>query len=188
MHIDAEDAYSRVRFKLLMGLIVGYGVTRWIAAALAMKRAVVLQLYTHFIIPFGKFGPPYLGKATAAARAALPSLQAGQLLYVSSAQNTKTSCSRYFCTIRHQGLVTSIIWLNELATSIILTQWACYINHSDSMSLLHQSFWLNEFATKNENYSEEYRSACDNVRHPSLKTSEETLSSTHWSQEKWPSR
>ena len=27
----------------------------------------------HFVIPFGKFGPPYLGKATAAARAALPS-------------------------------------------------------------------------------------------------------------------
>ena len=27
----------------------------------------------HFIIPFGKFGPPYLGKATAGARAALPS-------------------------------------------------------------------------------------------------------------------
>ena len=27
----------------------------------------------HFIIPFGKFGPPYLGKATAAARVALPS-------------------------------------------------------------------------------------------------------------------
>ena len=27
----------------------------------------------HFIIPFGKFGPPYMGKTTAAARAALPS-------------------------------------------------------------------------------------------------------------------
>ena len=27
----------------------------------------------HFIIPFGKFSPPYLGKATAAARVALPS-------------------------------------------------------------------------------------------------------------------
>ena len=28
--------------------------------------------FEHFIIPFGKFGPPYLGKATAASRAALP--------------------------------------------------------------------------------------------------------------------
>ena len=29
--------------------------------------------FIHFIIPFGKFGPHYLGKATIAARAALPS-------------------------------------------------------------------------------------------------------------------
>ena len=29
--------------------------------------------FLHFIIPFGKLGPPYLGKATAAARTALPS-------------------------------------------------------------------------------------------------------------------
>ena len=28
--------------------------------------------FIHFIIPFGKIGPPYLGTATAAARAALP--------------------------------------------------------------------------------------------------------------------
>ena len=28
--------------------------------------------FIRFIIPFGKFAPPYLGKATAAARAALP--------------------------------------------------------------------------------------------------------------------
>ena len=29
--------------------------------------------YIHFIIPFGKFGPPYLGKVTVAARVAQPS-------------------------------------------------------------------------------------------------------------------
>ena len=36
--IDLEDAYSRVQFKLLMGLLVQYGVsltvTHWIVAAL----------------------------------------------------------------------------------------------------------------------------------------------------------
>ena len=32
-----------------------------------------LNSIIHFIIPFGKFRPPYLGKTTAAARAALPS-------------------------------------------------------------------------------------------------------------------
>ena len=34
---------------------------------------MVLFFFIHFIIPFGKFRPHYLGKATAAARAALPS-------------------------------------------------------------------------------------------------------------------
>ena len=29
--------------------------------------------FIHFIIPFGKFGPPYLGKDTAPTRAVLPS-------------------------------------------------------------------------------------------------------------------
>ena len=31
------------------------------------------SFFIHFIIPFGKFGPPFLGKTTTAARAALPS-------------------------------------------------------------------------------------------------------------------
>ena len=34
---------------------------------------VFVCVFLHFIIPFGTFGLPYLGKATAAARAALPS-------------------------------------------------------------------------------------------------------------------
>ena len=33
---------------------------------------LLLLFFMHFIIPFGKFGTPYPGKATAAARAALP--------------------------------------------------------------------------------------------------------------------
>ena len=45
--IDLEDAYNRVQVKLLMDLLVQYGVsltlTRWIAAAL-LERTVVMQL------------------------------------------------------------------------------------------------------------------------------------------------
>ena len=32
----------------------------------------ILFYFIHFIITFGKFGPPYLGKTTAAARTVLP--------------------------------------------------------------------------------------------------------------------
>ena len=96
----------------------------WIAAALAMKTAVVLQL------------------------------------------GTWDSCST--------PLQLKIPRLADLATSF---------RHATKGSL-HQSFEFNELATKNENYSEEYRPACDNVRHPSLKTSDDTLCSTRWSQEK----
>ena len=45
--IDIEDAYNMVRFKLLMVLLVQYGVsltlTRWIVGAL-LGRTVVMQL------------------------------------------------------------------------------------------------------------------------------------------------
>ena len=45
--IDIEDAYNRVQFKFLMGLLVQYGViltlTRWIAGA-PLERTVVMQL------------------------------------------------------------------------------------------------------------------------------------------------
>ena len=45
--IDLEDAYNRVQFKLLIDLLVQYGVsltlTRWIAGAL-LERTVVVQL------------------------------------------------------------------------------------------------------------------------------------------------
>ena len=45
--IDLEDAYNKVQFKLLMDLLVQYGVsltlTRWIAGAL-LERTVVMQL------------------------------------------------------------------------------------------------------------------------------------------------
>ena len=45
--IDLEDAYNRVQFKLLMDLLVQYGVnltlTRWVAGAL-LERTVVMQL------------------------------------------------------------------------------------------------------------------------------------------------
>ena len=38
-----------------------------------LYSAINILNFIHFIIPFWKFGPHYLGKATAAARAALPS-------------------------------------------------------------------------------------------------------------------
>ena len=45
--INLEDAYNRVQFKLLMDLLMQYGVcltlTRWIAGAL-LERTVVMQL------------------------------------------------------------------------------------------------------------------------------------------------
>ena len=45
--IDLKDAYNRVQFKLLMDLLMQYGVcltlTRWIAGAL-LERTVVMQL------------------------------------------------------------------------------------------------------------------------------------------------
>ena len=45
--IDLEDAYNRVQFKLLMDLLIQYGVsltlTRWAAGAL-LERMVVMQL------------------------------------------------------------------------------------------------------------------------------------------------
>ena len=50
--------------------------TRSAILTLLQRHSGVTQLklkYLHFtMIPFGKFGPPYLGKATATARAALP--------------------------------------------------------------------------------------------------------------------
>ena len=43
--VDLEDAYNRVEFKLLMELLVQYGVsltlTRWLAAALQERKATV---------------------------------------------------------------------------------------------------------------------------------------------------
>ena len=45
--VDLKDAYSRVQFKLLMDLLMQYGVsltlTQWIAGAL-LERTVVMQL------------------------------------------------------------------------------------------------------------------------------------------------
>ena len=45
--IDLEDAYNRVQFKLLMDLLIQYGVSltliRWVAEAL-LERTVVMQL------------------------------------------------------------------------------------------------------------------------------------------------
>ena len=45
--IDLEDAYNRVQFKLLMDLLIQYGVSltliRWVAEAL-LERIVVMQL------------------------------------------------------------------------------------------------------------------------------------------------
>ena len=45
--IDPEDAYNRVQFKLLMDLLMQYGVslilTQWIAGVL-LERTVVMQL------------------------------------------------------------------------------------------------------------------------------------------------
>ena len=45
--IDLEDAYNKVQFKLLMNLLIQYGVsltlTRWVAGAL-LERTVVMQL------------------------------------------------------------------------------------------------------------------------------------------------
>ena len=45
--VDLEDAYNRVQLKLLMELVVQYGVsltlTRWLAAAL-QKRKVAMRL------------------------------------------------------------------------------------------------------------------------------------------------
>ena len=46
----------------------------------------------HFILPFGKFGPPYLGMAAAAARAALPSPTSG--------------CGSFHVSVTHRGLGT----------------------------------------------------------------------------------
>ena len=47
--IDLENAYNRVQFKLLMDLIVQYGVsltlTRWIAEVL-LERTVLYNVYT----------------------------------------------------------------------------------------------------------------------------------------------
>ena len=47
--VDVEDAYNRVQFKLLMELLVQYGVslmlTRWIEAAL-QERKVAIRLET----------------------------------------------------------------------------------------------------------------------------------------------
>ena len=43
----------------------------WMASGPLKKKNCCC--FENFIIPFGKFGPPYPGKATAAARAALPS-------------------------------------------------------------------------------------------------------------------
>ena len=45
--VDLKDAYNRVQFKLLMDLLMQYGVsltlTQWIAGAL-LERTVVMQL------------------------------------------------------------------------------------------------------------------------------------------------
>ena len=47
MAVDLEDAYNKVQFKLLMDLLIQYGVsltlTRWVAGAL-LERTVVMQL------------------------------------------------------------------------------------------------------------------------------------------------
>ena len=50
---------------------MAYAFTDWCV----LERQNVLKLKTkqNCMIPFGKFGPPYLGMATSAARAALPS-------------------------------------------------------------------------------------------------------------------
>ena len=47
MAVDLEDEYNRMQFKLLMELLVQYGIsltlTRWLAAAL-QKRKVAMRL------------------------------------------------------------------------------------------------------------------------------------------------
>ena len=81
-------------------LIVAYATC--FACSCARKRVnFILCLYyflffvKHFMIPFGKCGPPYPGKATAAARAALPSPTSACRWVFSCFRNTPNSNMDY---------------------------------------------------------------------------------------------
>ena len=61
---------------MLLNLIVKSSLYHKKISALVLFFLCFLFLFVcfiHFIFPFGKFGPPYLGKVAAAARAGLPS-------------------------------------------------------------------------------------------------------------------
>ena len=64
-YIDMSSLAKLVSEQLMQGVLL---------QRRKLKLILFIFLYfIHFIIPFEKFGPPYLGKATEVARAALPS-------------------------------------------------------------------------------------------------------------------
>ena len=56
-------------YHAILSLVCALGLT------LLLSFLFLNNYFIHFLIPFGNFGPPYLSKATADARAALPSLK-----------------------------------------------------------------------------------------------------------------
>ena len=60
-----------------------------------MTTMIIVIYFTHIIIPFGKFGPTYLGKATTAAKAALPSHSSACLFCFSCFRNPPNSGMDY---------------------------------------------------------------------------------------------
>ena len=77
-HVDVSCIYSLAVRKISSGQRYDRRRHGRSGSNMTLQHRILIFVYffnfhcIHFVIPFRKFGPPYLGKATAAARAALP--------------------------------------------------------------------------------------------------------------------
>ena len=70
--VPTKKEYGKVEEEVdILGVDLLLGYRRLLG--LEWREFILFLYFIHCIIPFGKFGTPYLQKATAAARAALPS-------------------------------------------------------------------------------------------------------------------
>ena len=79
-HTDSASAQhfcfeklSPIFFLSLSFTIINHTIDAYLSVYRIIYNIYIYIFFIHCIIPFWKFGPPYLGKTTAAVRAALPS-------------------------------------------------------------------------------------------------------------------
>ena len=97
------------------------------------QSCLVLSFITHFIITLGKFRPPYLGNATAAPRAALPS------------PTSEVHAGSFCVSVIHQALTWTtgyLMYVRDYSYAVMRTSThrLTEVGHTDNKSAQH--FWL----------------------------------------------